>query len=885
MSIESDGTNGTAVVDLFRKELGQYVAQLREVVEAASTSVSEDYAQLVKALSGIRFSARMAKDELVAELSGNLLTWLESAGEEAVAGERGEVVLAAVSKAADFFIRAAEGLGRGRDRGLLQEEEAEIIGQLEKAEPVPEDEESPEPATEMPRKILRMRTLFWQELQDRVDELSNCILELEKGNKSPLIIETIMRIAHTLKGSSRLSQIDPIAKLSHTIEDIFCRAQEPGFSINAERVDLLLKAVDCIVGVAKNSLVNEVCSAAEEQEINELNASLKAVLLTKNESDDSPASEEHTAQSEGGQEGAGDGRTLRIDAQSLNRVIGLSGEMMIVARQFEKLGQKELRLLRMSKSAGKLAEKSKTLGKRYQFNAEDQQLMDELFSLSSKIESQIHQQYVDLQRQSINLKNFSDKIFKAAVSQRMRPFAEGLQGFNRLVRALGNQLGKQVKLEVIGKSTMVDGDILERLHIPLTHLINNAVDHGLELPAERSKKGKKSVGTIILEARHCGGMLAVSISDDGGGISREKLRKQIIERGLSNEEMVHAMGDEELFSFLFLPSFSMRKDVSDISGRGVGLDAVMDIVSKVRGRIQVSSKEDSGTKFDLLLPLTLSLSRCVVIELSGYLYAIPVGVVKKTRPYQRESINTVENRQFLKDKEDGAIPLVSASRLLQLPQSNERSESRYIVVIGRGEQCCGLLVDQVINEVNLVERPLDSRLGKIQDVSAAAFLDDGRPVLILDGEDLLLSSERSIASAQYGGEVDRTNNASEEKRILVIDDSLTVREVERSLLSDLGYSVDVAVDGVDGWNALKKNAYDLIVTDIDMPRMNGIELTRELRQDTQYKDVPIVVVSYKDREEDMQRGMEAGADRYLTKGSFVDQSFAECVRDLIGETV
>ncbi|WP_147458967.1 hybrid sensor histidine kinase/response regulator, partial [Pseudomonas coronafaciens] len=475
-------------------------------------------------------------------------------------------------------------------------------------------------------------------------------------------------------------------------------------------------------------------------------------------------------------------------------------------------------------------------------------------------------------------------LYDTALACRMRPFADVLAGQARMVRDLGRELGKQVRLQIEGEKTQVDRDVLEKLEAPLTHLLRNAVDHGIESPEKRVACGKEPEGLIRLQASHQAGLLVVELSDDGGGVDLERLRQSIIERKLSPAETAAQLSEEELLSFLFLPGFSMRDKVTQISGRGVGLDAVQHMVRQMHGSVELQQWAGEGSRFRIEMPLTLSVVRSLVVEVGGEAYAFPLAHIERMRDLQPDDILQLEGRQHFWD-EERHVGLVSASQLLNRPPAQNPGEALKVVVIRERDAVYGVAVERFIGERTLVVMPLDARLGKVQDVSAGALLDDGSVVLIIDVEDMLRSVEKLLNTGRLE-RIDRRNRQVDHvlrKRVLVVDDSLTVRELERKLLVGRGYEVSVAVDGMDGWNALRAEDFDLLITDIDMPRMDGIELVTLLRRDTRLQSLPVMVVSYKDREEDRRRGLDAGADYYLAKASFHDDALLDAVAELIGD--
>jgi two-component system sensor histidine kinase and response regulator WspE len=328
----------------------------------------------------------------------------------------------------------------------------------------------------------------------------------------------------------------------------------------------------------------------------------------------------------------------------------------------------------------------------------------------------------------------------------------------------------------------------------------------------------------------------------------------------------------------------MRDTVTDVSGRGVGLDAVHDVVRQVRGTLRVTQEELAGTRFTMQLPLTLSVIRSLIVEVDGEPYGLPLAHVVRTLVLPRASIDMLEGHQHF-EFEGRRLGIVTAHQILRSGTFNTVSETLNVVVIGQGAASYGVVVDRFLGERMLVVQPLDKRLGKVPSIAAGALMENGDPLLIADLDDWLRAVEKLVVDGELGRVSPGTARAvaTPKKRVLVVDDSLTVRELERKLLASRGYDVTIAVDGMDGWNAVRGDRFDLVITDIDMPRLDGIELVALIRRDPHLRDTPVMIVSYKDRAEDRQRGLDAGADYYLAKGSFHDQTLLDAVRDLIGE--
>jgi two-component system sensor histidine kinase and response regulator WspE len=477
-----------------------------------------------------------------------------------------------------------------------------------------------------------------------------------------------------------------------------------------------------------------------------------------------------------------------------------------------------------------------------------------------------------------------ERLYREALQSRMRPFEDGLPGLARMVRDMARKLGKQARLEIVGADTGVDREILERLESPLTHLVRNCIDHGLEPPEDRRTAGKPAEGKIRLEARHHSGQLRITVFDDGRGIDLDQVRARAVARGLVPAEVASRLSADEVFDFLFLPGFSTAPAVTEISGRGVGLDVVRSLAHEVGGSVSIESRPGVGSSVHLQLPVTLSVARVLLVEIGGDPYALPLARVARLAVHGQDELSILEGRRFV-TLDGQSVGLVDGAELLGLGLTPTGAGTVSIVVVRDRSSTFGLVVDRFLGECKVVVRPLDPRLGKVRDVSAAALQDDGTLVLILDVDDLL----RSIEELLSGGRLRSSRGArieaacEERKVVLVADDSITVRELEKSLLANRGYTVHVAVDGIDALNCLRAGRYDLVVSDVDMPRLNGIELVRRIKADPRLSSIPVVIVSYKDREEDRLLGLEVGANHYLTKSAFHDETFLKTVIDLIGE--
>ncbi|NEP33264.1 hybrid sensor histidine kinase/response regulator [Moorena sp. SIO3B2] len=577
-------------------------------------------------------------------------------------------------------------------------------------------------------------------------------------------------------------------------------------------------------------------------------------------------------------------RVVRVSAENLNSLMGLAGESLVEANWLQPFADSLMTLKKHQMELSKILEKLQDALAISQVNQVGEEYLKVARQKEQECREILGDRMSELELYARRTANLSDRLYREVIASHMRPFADGVQSFPRMIRDIARKLNKQVKLDITGKSTAVDRDILQKLEAPLTHILRNSVDHGIEPPQERVAMGKPAQGTVRLEAVHRGGMLSITVADDGKGIDPEKLREKIVRKKMITPEMASQLAEHELMEFLFLPGFSTAKQVTEISGRGVGLDIAKSMAQEVGGTLRATSKLGQGTSFHFQLPLTLSVIRTLLVDIYGEPYAFPLARIDQIFMVDKKEISVVENRQYF-TLNDENIGLVAAHQVLELDDSYIKSETLPVVIISDQSNRFGLVVDKFLGERDLVVRPLDPRLGKVQDINAAALMGDGSPILIVDVSDLVRSIDNLLNSRQLNqvsADTDDTD-IQQRKRILVVDDSITVRQMERKLLENQGYEVEIAVNGMDGWNAVRTNPYDLVISDIDMPRMNGIELVSHIKSHDKLKSIPVIIISYKDREQDRIQGLEAGADYYLTKSSFHDDSLLNAVIDLIGE--
>jgi len=760
-----------------------------------------------------------------------------------------------------------------------------------------------------------MLDLFRMEADSQTQILTEGLLAMERHGGDASAVESMMRAAHSIKGAAAIVGLDVAVQLAHGMEDAFVAAQHGKLKLTPNRVDVLLSGVDLILQLSRldDASAPAWLGANQDQIKKTLDSIATIAFLPEPAGYAAPAfpaaplapppafppgelpiaapapvaapaplpAAAAPVPEESAAAPARAGAPMKT-AQNFDRLLSLASESRINAHQMHPLVQSLQRFKRNQASLFTLVEQlHEALSESSDGSLKEKSLL--ALQKTHPLKQFMLEHIADIEAYERRLLAVSQNMVEEVLTLRMRPFRDGVHHFPRMVRDLARTMGKDVHLEIIGEDTLVDRDILAHIESPLNHMLRNAVDHGMELPAERIAAGKPAAGTVTLEARHRAGMLSIEIIDDGRGVDPERIRRQVVERKMASAPMAAAMSLAELMEFLFLPAFSLKESTTEISGRGVGLDIVHETIRQQNGTVKIESEMGRGFHTSITLPLTQSIVRALVVDIKGEAYAVPIVKVERVIKVPPSAIHTLENKQFF-DFTGEALGLVSAAQVLELGEMDLGGAELPVVVIGSGTRRYALVVDGIRGEQSLAVQAIDPIFGKMRDISAAALLDDGEPVLILDVPDLLLSIDKLL---HEGGLHQLARAAQAErrhaKRILVVDDSLTVREMERKLLMARGFQVDIAIDGIDGWNVVRSGDYDLVITDVDMPRMDGIELVTLIKKDIHLHKLPVMIVSYKDRPEDRARGLSAGADYYLTKGSFHDETLLDAVTDLIGE--
>ncbi len=473
---------------------------------------------------------------------------------------------------------------------------------------------------------------------------------------------------------------------------------------------------------------------------------------------------------------------------------------------------------------------------------------------------------------------------EAIGEMRQLPFSTIFNLFPRLVRDMSLEQEKEVRLVVDGGTVTADKHLLEAMKDPLMHMLRNAIDHGIELPEERILLGKPRAATIRLRAYQSATTVVIEIADDGRGLDEELIRRSALQKRLHTATEIAMLTQNEVKGLIFAPGFSTSALITDVSGRGVGLDVVRTNVERLKGTIAVESVPGLGCTFRLQAPVTLATSRVLLVQVSRRSYALPVESVQSLSLVSPHSVFSIEGRPTIRQN-DQPIAAARLADLLELssihiaePNAKETHLLQPCILLSVGNERLALFVDALLDEQEVVLKRLGGVLQRVRNVSAATILSTGEICMVLNPSDLIESARnRRIAS----GAVEQSKDAVRKKVLLLAEDSITTRTQEKRILESAGYEVVTAVDGADAFDKLGSRLFDAVISDIEMPKVDGLTLTLRIRQDAKYMEMPIILVTSLATDEDRQRGIEAGANAYITKGTFEQKVLLDTLRRLV----
>lgn len=785
----------------------------------------------------------------------------------------------------------------------------------------------------------RFIAAFLSEAEDYIRILEQGLVRLEKETGDIPLINELFRAAHTLKGCSRMMGYTEISDKAHAIEDILGRVKEGKETLpgpNAEAVFRLLDDVKAGIAVVAGKApapaptpaaapVPEAPVKAETKpaEVSPAAAApaaaapvpvpvsvssapvKKAPVLPPNGNGNGngkkaapPPREEMAAPAQAEEE------YMRVPLSRINELLNLMGEIVVNKVKSSHKVDTFKRLCRDVRVVERQLHDLKNLAKEA-LGIPDEVIFYQGNILRASAEmskaagffSRLHEMELELSRVRTSIGKITDNVqteffhLNPVIEElqhkmkeiRMLPCSTIFDGFPRLVRDLAHECGKEIDLRIDGSQTELDKKVLESVRGPLIHILRNAVDHGIEPAEERRKAGKPSAGVIAIRAAQERGRVMIEISDDGRGIDLEEVRTTAVRKGIATEEDLAEMTEQEILHLVFAPGFSTSLMITDVSGRGVGLDVVRSELEKLKGTVNLTSRPGEGTSLRIELPITIAVLEVLLIEAGGHRWAFPVSHSQKNIQVTGDAVSTIQNRLMVRT-EGRWIPAMILSDVLGLrsdsaPRHAKKEKEVYTVLIVQSmHKEVGFVIDRILGQDEVFLKGFGSHLDRVTGMGGAAVLADGSLVLILDPHDII----RHAQSAEPASRIRKGKDRQRRKRILVVEDSLTTRELEKSILENSGYEVQTAIDGLDGMEKLQSSEFHAIVSDIQMPRMDGFEFCREVKLNDKFHEIPFVFVTALAKDEEKRRGLELGAQAYITKKQFDQGNLLDTIERLTG---
>ena len=725
-------------------------------------------------------------------------------------------------------------------------------------------------------------------------------MKIEENPNDEKEIKIAFEQAHALKGSARIIKHAEMGNISFSIERVLQGVLNRQIPVTSLFITMLLEGTDFI-----KTFINQV-EAREEAKIP---PDFKKVLSTIDSLVEIHASPEQvekkslkTLQSAAPKTiSAGDRAsgvsaasqpksTVRVSSEKLDRLIEQTGELLIMKLKARQRLENIQSIIDDSNVAGRtLKKRIRQLGRtklqKDSFINKDMavarnSLLSELgekFSfISNRIEFLHKALYDDYRQLSLIVEKLQDDVKKT----RLFPIQTVLDVFPRMVRDLSASMQKKIRLKVHGGDIELDKFILEETKDPLMHIIRNCIDHGIELPEERLKHGKPEEGLIQIDVFHKGNNAVIKVMDDGKGIDVNRIKASAIKKGLYTKKEIEQMKEKQIFDLIFHSGFSTSDIITDISGRGIGMDVVKANIEKLNGFLDIESTKGKGTEFIITIPLTLSTIQALKILVCDEIYFLPVNMVEKIIKVSEKDLPVVEGFpaiQYL----DSFIPYLLLSSVLEIPEpeSDDNDVERPVVVLCSGKNFAAFSIEKFMGEEEILMKGLGGYMKRVRNVSGITVMLDGNIAPVLNVTDIINAVQlREIALPKRKLKI---TEAKKELSILVIDDSIMTRTIEKNLLESYGYYVETAVDGQDALLKIHERVFDIIVSDVQMPNMNGLELTEKIKQDERYKKTPVILVTALESAEDKKRGIEVGADAYIVKSSFDQSNLLSTIKRLI----
>lgn len=750
---------------------------------------------------------------------------------------------------------------------------------------------------------------FLVESFELIEQIDHDLVELESNPDDLELLNRIFRVAHTVKGSSSFLNFDILTELTHHMEDVLNKARHGELKITADVMDVVLKSVDMMKGLLV-SIRDNGNDSSSGIDISQICPQLTAISEGQS-SAAAPAPESASEPAPAATDISPSAMPEDIDPNTLSEdQVNAEIERLLKVRKAEDEARRAAKgsgggaapatapaAAPVTPVADKPAAAAKPAGDgantpaKASANASDQTIrvevgrLDYLMNLVGElvlnknrlltIYNDVEERYdgeqflEELNQVVSSLSLVTTDVQLAVMKTRMQPVAKVFNKFPRVVRDIGRDLNKQIDLIISGEETELDKSIVEEIGDPLTHIIRNSCDHGIEYPATRKAAGKPEKGTIELKAYNEGNHIVIEIVDDGKGIDADAIRIKAVERGLISENEADTMSNKEIYSIIFRPGFSMAAKVTNISGRGVGMDVVKTNVEKLHGVIDIDSEIGKGTTLKLKIPLTLAIIQSLLVGTQEEIYAIPLANVNETVRVSVDNIYTIEGKNVLRLR-DEVLSLVRLSDLFGVKQVLESGDQTYVVVISVAETKLGIIVDNLIGQEEIVIKSLGSYLANIDGIAGGTIRGDGRVTLIVDVGvimDMAKEVKVDIKSSMSAEAIQKAKESPADYKVLVVDDSKMDRTIISKALAPTGITLIEATNGLEALNIIKsgEHAFDAVLIDIEMPKMDGYTLAGEIRKYSKYRNLPLIAVTSRTSKSDRLRGVEVGMTEYITK--------------------
>ena len=713
---------------------------------------------------------------------------------------------------------------------------------------------------------------FAEEGLDNIAIAETLVFELKEGVSGRDDIATLMRALHTIKGSSRMFDFKNIEIISHALETVFLAFKEERISFNEKGIRLLLAGLDEI-----RTGINKVKSDGSDDEIRADVFQNELVSLSANEDFEIPSGD-NTAENipAGDEEGElkinkleeAKSGSIRISLERINEVI----------RELASLQSLEITARNIAKDTETIDAASRQLSRlallELSWNSPLLREFRAMELLVSKLGSIV-------KNYALDVGNHIRGAYDSVVTLRMLPLSTALDTYPRFVFNIASELGKNVDIQIFGSENEIDKNLIESLSEVFLHMIRNSIDHGIEKPEERIAAGKEETGHIVIKCIRESGNMKVTITDDGKGINTENIRKKIVDTGLVSKENAAVLTEEELINYIFQSGFSTSEKLTNVSGRGVGMDAVKSNIERIKGSISIQTKAGEGTTFTISVPLSLAALMGFPITSGEMKFIIPANFVDTVINIDPKEIITVVDRPGIKYN-GKMIKLYYLHHILKIPVSEKKSanQSIYVVIVQSYEEVVGIVVDKINSMRQVILKNLPPIMEKMDVFSGVVLSEDYELIPVLHIPTIMMMARRTKTIDMKKRHVDYERTR---KSILIADDSAPTRDVERDILEAEGYNVDTVKDGSEALAAVKNFHYDLICSDVNMPNMDGFQLTENIRKNDQLKHIPIIFISSAANEKDQNKAANLGVNRYIIKSSFSDHNLVTVVKELIGD--